>query len=324
MNGHYFSLPPTQASLVPTSVFSPYGTDPTILYGGTKAQYQTEMVAGIEREVRGFVVSARFIHRNLNRIIEDISGATVESADAGAEQNFVITNPSLNLDIFHNPVACTGGPNCDPDTGFTVDSGKLGPDGKPDLFPDPRRVYKALELTVEKRFGSNWSLTGNYRLAKLFGNYEGLFRNDNEQADPNITSLFDFIWSPALADQFKVGPLPTDRRHVANIFGNYVIGKRLNLGVRWNAMSGSPLNKLLAHPNYGTAGEVPVGGRGAFGRSPFQNYWDLQTSYDIPVKSERYKLKASVDMLNLFDRQTATIIDQNYELDGGVSTRKTG
>ena len=36
-----------------------------------------------------------------------------------------------------------------------------------------------------------------YRHARITGNYEGLFRNDNGQSDPNITSLFDF---PYLAD----------------------------------------------------------------------------------------------------------------------------
>ncbi|HWQ54396.1 MAG TPA: TonB-dependent receptor [Bryobacteraceae bacterium] len=320
MNGNFFGLPPTQANLVPGSTFSPYGTEPTIIAGGTKAQYQEEIVLGAEHEFRGMILSARFIHRNVKRIIEDISGATVESADAGAEQNFVVTNPSLGLDLFHNPTACTSGANCDTDTGFTVGSGMFEPDGKPDLFPDPRRVYKAFELTMDKRFGSNWSLTANYRLAKLFGNYEGLYRNDNDQSDPNITSLFDFIWSEALADQFAVGPLPNDRRHVANVFGNYVFRKRLNLGIRWTAQTGSPLNKLLAHPSYGNKGEVPVGGRGAFGRTPFQNYWDLKASYDLPFKAERYKTTVSVDMLNLFNRKTITTVDQFAELDGGVAS----
>jgi len=32
----------------------------------------------------------------------------------------------------------------------------------------------------------------NYRWAKLYGNYEGLYRNDNGQSDPSISSLFDF------------------------------------------------------------------------------------------------------------------------------------
>lgn len=316
-----FGVPPTAANMVPVSSFSPYATEPTIIYGGTKSQYQEEMVAGFEREVQGgWVLGARFIHRNLKRIIEDISGVTVEQANAGANQQFVIANPSVNMDIYHNAVPCNSGPNCDLETGYTVDSGELGPDGKPDGFPDPRRVYKALELTAEKRFANKWSFFGNYRLAKLFGNYEGLFRNDNGQSDPNITSLFDFANSPGIGDQFKVGVLPTDRRHIANLYGSYQLTKQFTIGLGWKVQSGVPLSKLLSHPAYGNAGEVPVGGRGSAGRSPTQNYWDMKLDYMVPIKEAR-KLRFAADMFNLFNRKTATDIDQNFELSGAVPNK---
>jgi len=280
--------------------------------------YQEEITAGAEHEFGGgVVVSARFIHRSIKRIIEDISGITVEQALAGSGQQYVISNPNLGLDIFHNAKTCVSGPNCDPDAGYTLDSGQLGADGQPDGFPDPRRVYKALELTAEKRFANNWSVYANYRLSKLFGNYEGLFRNDNGQSDPNISSLFDFAYSPALADQFKVGPLNNDRTHIANVYGNYLFRNRLNVGLGWSILSGTPLNKLLAHPAYGNAGEIPVGGRGAFGRSPTQNYWNMRAEYRMPLANER-SLKFAIDMFNLFNRRSVTSIDQNFELDGGV------
>ena len=173
-------------------------------------------------------------------------------------------------------------------------------------------------MTAEKRFGHNWSLYANYRLAKLFGNYEGLFRNDNGQSDPNISSLFDFAYSPALADQFKVGPLNNDRRHIANIYGNYLLKNRLNLGLGWRVLTGQPLNKLLAHPAYGNAGEIPVGGRGAFGRSPTQNYWDMRAEYRLPLKGDTRNVRFSADLFNLFNRRTVTVVDENFELDGGV------
>lgn len=323
--GYFFGLPPSQANLVPGSAFFPYGTEPTVIYGGTKAQYQEEIVAGIERELgSGLVVTARFIHRNLKRILEDISGVTVEANEAGVPQQFVLSNPSAALDIFHNPVPCSSGSNCnteDYDPGYTYDSGNLGSDGKPDLFPDPRRVYKAFELAAEKRFGNNWSLMANYRLAKLFGNYEGLFRNDNGQSDPNITSLFDFLYSSALGDQFKVGVLPTDRRHIANFYGNYLFRNRLNLGVGWNVMSGTPLSKFMAHPAYLNAGEVPIGGRGAFGRTPTQNYWDVKTEYTLPLQGDRHKLKLAADLFNVFNRKSITEIDQNAELSAGTENK---
>jgi len=319
IGGYFTGLPLSQATVVPNTVFFPTGTEPTIIYGGTKSMYQEEIAAGFERDMGGgLVISARFVYRDLKRALEDISGVTVEAANAGIHQQYVICNPSAKLDIFHNPKECTGGPNCDPETGFTIDSGELGPDGVPDTFPDPRRVYKALELAVEKRFAQNWAIHANYRLAKLFGNYEGLFRNDNGQSDPNITSLFDFIWSPALADQFKVGVLPTDRRHVANIYGHYLFRNRLNIGMGWQILSGAPISKLLAHPAYLNAGEIPVGGRGALGRTPTQNYFDLRLDYIIPLRSEKYRLKAGANLFNLFNRKTVTDVDMDYELSGGI------
>ena len=65
----------------------------------------------------------------------------------------------------------------------------------------------------------------NYRWAKLYGNYEGLYRNDNNQIDPSINSLFDFTNGVLglLGDQFKPGYLNTDRRQTGNLYGSYVI-----------------------------------------------------------------------------------------------------
>jgi hypothetical protein len=77
-------------------------------------------------------------------------------------------------------------------------------------FPKPQRRYKSLELIYTKRFSDNWSVYANYRFARLIGNYEGLFRNDNGQSDPNITSLYDFPNSPLMSGQFNSGPLPSD------------------------------------------------------------------------------------------------------------------
>jgi hypothetical protein len=316
-NIHYLNLPLTPANVVPTSVASPTGTHPTIIAGGTKAMFQEETVVGMERELPGnIVVTGRYVHRNLVRGLEDISGVTVEQYNLGVPQQYVISNPSKALDIFVNPKACTSGPNCDTEVGFTRDSSELRADGQVDGFPDMIRKYKALQLTVDKRFGNNWSLMGNYTLAKLDGNYEGLFRNDNGQSDPNITSLFDFVYSDALGDQFAEGPLPNDRRHILNLYGNYMF-RGLNMSLGYRMLTGYPLNKLLAHPGYANAGEIPVGGRGAFGRTPTQNIVDGRVGYDWNV-GEGKKLAFAADLFNIFNRKTTIDIDQNFELSGAV------
>ena len=48
-------------------------------YPGTKAEYENEMVFGVEREIKGGVVlKARYVDRKLARIIEDIGSQSPE------------------------------------------------------------------------------------------------------------------------------------------------------------------------------------------------------------------------------------------------------
>jgi hypothetical protein len=50
------------------------------------------------------------------------------------------------------------------------------PDGQPDGFPDAERVYRAVELELNKRFSKGWQLLSNWRIASLRGNSAlGLF-----------------------------------------------------------------------------------------------------------------------------------------------------
>ncbi len=60
-------------------------------------------------------------------------------------------------------------------------------------FGPARRYYRAIEVTATKRFSNNYQFIASYVFSSLIGNYEGLFRNDNGQSDPNITSLFDLV-----------------------------------------------------------------------------------------------------------------------------------
>jgi len=117
-----------------------------------------------------------------------------------------------------------------------------------------------------RRLTDNWSLFANYRLAKLEGNYEGLFRNDNGQSDPNITSLYDFPSSPLLASQFAHGPLPSDVRNVLHVYPSYQFPSGLRLGANLTYQTGVPRTSMLAHPIYQNAGEIP-------GKDPVYAYW---------------------------------------------------
>ena len=193
-------------------------------------------------------------------------------------------------------------------------------DGIPDGFVKPERRYQAGELEVLKRFSDHWLADVNFRWGTLYGNYEGAYRNDNGQSDPGISSLFDFTPGKLnlLGDQFANGDLSTDRRTVGNLFLSYMVGsdtpflhkaRGLTVGTGLRGQSGVPLSFLGDHPIYLTQGEVPIGGRGAAGRTPSSLQLDMHLDYIVPTParfSDRFKLKLAMDMFNVTNSQFET------------------
>jgi hypothetical protein len=321
----------------------------------TKLNYEEEYVAGLEHQFAGgLVVSARYTDRRLKRIVEDMGGASPEGANAGLPQVFVIGNPNPSADYFVNeqeeaytgdtpPANCTldYGPQQDSlgnDLGSACgtnvnidDNGNPVPgfaaypaaDGKPDGFAEPVRRYQALEIEANKNLSHNFLVRVNYRYAKLNGNYEGLFRNDNGQSDPGISSLFDFTTGilGLLGAQFQSGPLNTDRRSVGNLYGSYVVPngffKKLTVGTGLRGQSGTPINKLVSHPVYQNRGEIPIGGRGIGGRLPSTLQLDLHTDYPVSI-GEKGKVKLAFDVFNVTNSRFTT--NSNQFLDTGFQT----
>jgi hypothetical protein len=192
-------------------------------------------------------------------------------------------------------------------------------DGIPDGFVNPQRHYEAFEAELDKRFSNHWMATINFRWGSLWGNYEGAYRNDNGQSDPGISSLFDFTAGSLglLGDQFRPGFLSTDRRTLANVFLSYTIAsdtpfvrkaKGLTIGAGLRSQSGVPLSFLGDHPIYLNQGEVPIGGRGAAGRTPVTSQLDMHADYLVPMgrMSERWKLKLQMDLFNVTNSQFET------------------
>ena len=329
---------------------------------GTKLGFAQEHVIGFEQQLpKNFVLSVRYIDRRLKRIVEDAAVVSPEGIDFFG-QTYFIGNVRANLDAAVNPIShvftatfdalgnVTNLPAaCDPDlvnpqvtdsAGNVVGSvcweangkngqpaGNPGGDGVADGFPDPVHNYKAVEIELNKRFSENWQLLSNWRIASLKGNFEGHFRNDNGQTDPAISSLFDFTAGDfnLLGDQFKVGPLNTDRRHIVNIFGNYQFTKGtfgsavngLNIGLNFHAETGVPISEFLAHPAYLNAGEIPAGGRGKLGRTQAYERLDLHADYPWAL-TERVKLKFIGDFFNVFNSRKIRLPDQRRQLTVGV------
>jgi hypothetical protein len=321
---------------------------------GTKLGYADEHLFGFEVQLpKNMVFSVRYIDRKLKRIVEDAAVVSPEGIDFFG-QTYFIGNVTAKLDAAVNPIAykfpANGTPpsQCDPDlvnpevtnsAGQVIGgicfaalgkngqpAGNPGADGVPDGFPDPIHKYRGVEIELNKRFSNNWQLLANWRIAKLEGNFEGHYRNDNGQTDPAISSLFDFTAGEygLLGDQFAVGPLNTDRRHVANIYASYAFGeggrgviiKGLNLGGGLHMESGVPISEFLAHPAYLNAGEVPSGGRGKLGRTDFYTRLDLSASYTFSL-TETWKLKFTSDFFNVTNNQDVRRPDQRRQLTVG-------
>jgi hypothetical protein len=310
-----------------TIAFSGGPGNATLVAGGTGAQYQDEVVAGYEHEFTGgFTFSGRFVYRHLRRMIEDISGINVTQNLAGVAQQYVVSNPSASLDIFKNADPCTPGTkgcttyddpfNPGKTIGFTdIGDNPLGADGRPDGFSNPVRIYKSMELIISKRLTTNWQFYGSYLLSKLYGNFEGSFRNDNGQSDPNISSLFDFTNTDGqLGFQSVPGVLPNDRRHQVKLFTSYQ-WRNFNFGLSWSIRSGIPLTALDAHPAYDNAGEIPRSPRGNLGRTDTTFPVDLHGDYTWKL-NERMRLKFVADLFNVGDQTRLLFIDTWTQLNG--------
>ena len=253
-----------------------FGTE-TAADAGLQGQYSEEYVAGAEYEVaNNLSVGIQGIYRRLGRVIEDIS---VDDADT-----YFITNPGGWY--YTNPV-----------TGEEL--------AEPVFFPFPSRIYRAIELKVNKRFSNNWQMYASLLWSRNKGNYGGLFRQDNGQLDPNITSLYDL---PDLLNG-AYGLLPNDHKWQFKMYGSYQFNFGLITGYNFSWMTGVPVSKLGAHPLYGTD-ERFIGNRGQWGRTPTLSRLDLHLEY--PLHLGKMDLAFMLDVFNVFNTQKATSVDETY------------
>jgi hypothetical protein len=277
-----------------TTHYRTTGDQTTLVIPGTKSMYQDETVFGFDVELtNGVALSNRFIYRKLGRILEDMS------LDG---DSYFIANPGDN----NGAIAAL--------TGFTGTA----------TFPSPTRNYYAFEFEMRKN-AAKYNLFMNLRLSKLEGNYEGLFRNDNGQSDPNISSLYD-LPVELLADpdrgltgqeQFLIGALPSDRTLVVNTGGSYNWDMGLNVGFTARYLTGTPITSYLAHPVYENAGEIPVYGRGVEGRLPSRFLLDLAAQYSFKLGGSK-RLVFIANVFNTFNQQKVTALDTNVDL--GINT----
>jgi hypothetical protein len=190
-----------------------------------------------------------------------------------------------------------------------------------------------LEFTLNRRFANNFSFNSSYVFSSLLGNYEGLFRNDNGQADPNITSLFDLV--SLLANTY--GRLPNDRPHQFKFNGSYTTPWKFVLSGNFYAQSGIPFNALVPHEVYGNnegflfprgTAIIPdltaINGNGgiesAIGKNRTPMTFNLDLGLYYPIRfSEKTQLRLTADWFNVLNSQRAVQLDQTFLITTGVA-----
>jgi outer membrane receptor protein involved in Fe transport len=288
------------------------GSDATPPDPGLKPQSIGEGSVGIEYEIaKDLAIGARGIYRHMRNVVED------GSFDDG--DTYFIFNPGRNEPGTTERAACQG----------DVATGRQAR-----CFGRAQRFYRALEFTATKRFTNNYQFIASYVFSSLIGNYEGLFRNDNGQSDPNITSLFDL---QSLLDN-TYGRLPNDRPHQLKFNGSYRTPFKLLISGNFNLQSGTPFNQLIPHPIYGNnegfavqrgTATVPTVTATQVGfpnkvesigsqRSPTTMNLDMGVYYPIKL-GEKRELRLTGDWFNVFNSQRAVTLDQTFSINSGVA-----
>jgi outer membrane receptor protein involved in Fe transport len=269
-----------------------------------KPQTVNEATAGFEYEIaRDLAIGVRGIYRAQGSVIED------GSFDDGT--TYFLFNPGES----------------------TTD--RLAETITGQRFGRARRYYRAMEFSATKRFTNNYQFIASYVYSSLIGNYEGLFRNDNGQSDPNITSLFDLV---SLLDNLY-GRLPNDRPHQFKFDGSYRTPFKLLVGASFRAQSGIPFNQLIPHPLYGNNEGLGVQRGTAVVPSPnaavdvagFPNQVDsvgstrTPTTYNLDLNAyypiqfgENRQLRFQVDWFNVFNSQRAIRLDETFSINSGI------
>jgi outer membrane receptor protein involved in Fe transport len=289
------------------------GSDATPADLGLKPQSIREFTGGIEYEIGGDVVlGARGVYRAMVNVIED------GSFDDG--DTYFIFNPGRIGPGTTEEAACAG---------------DEATHRAPQCFGRAQRFYRAVEFSANKRFTNNFQFIASYVFSSLIGNYEGLFRNDNGQSDPNITSLFDL--QSLLANTY--GRLPNDRPHQFKFNGSYRTPWKLLVSGNFYAQSGVPFNQLIPHPIYGnnegfavqrgtaivpTVSAVDPGFPNVVdsigsNRTPTTMNLDLGVYYPIRL-GEGKELRLTGDWFNVFNSQRAVTLDQTFEITSGVAS----
>lgn len=242
---------------------------------------QREYTVGAEQELsRNFVLKGRYTNKKLIDTIEDAGAISASGSEV-----YITGNPGRGLHAEF-----------------------LKAFGYAEPYATARRDYNAFEVQLDRRFANNYFFNLNYTYSRLRGNYSGLSNSDEAgRSDPGVNRSFDL---PMIGFTAKggsdYGPLATDRPHVFNAYGGYLLdwkgGNQTEFGAFQTFQSGTPQSTIVTFI-------VPMflNGRGDMGRTPMFSQTDLNIAHRYRFgRDRRYAVEASVNIINAWDQKIVT------------------
>jgi hypothetical protein len=247
-----------------------------------KPYQQREFTFGLERQIsRNYVLKGRYTNKKLLNTVEDAGAIS-----AAGSEIYITGNPGQGLHA-----------------DFLQDFGYAEP------YATPRRNYNAIEVQLDRRFANNYYFNVNYTYSRLRGNYSGLANSDESgRSDPGVNRSFDLPHIGFTAKgESDYGPLATDRPHVVNAYGGYVLdwkgtSNETEFGAVQTFQSGTPQSTLISFI-------VPIflNGRGDMGRTPMYSQTDINVAHRYRFgRDNKYAIEANLNINNLWDQKTVT------------------
>jgi hypothetical protein len=255
-----------------------------------KPMKSQEAAVGIEHQMNAVMaLSVRYVHKQLDRAIEDTGFLTPDGSEG-----YVIANPGEGI------------------TQLAFTSPRVN-------LPKAKRDYDGVEVGFEKRYAHNWYFRGSYLWSRLNGNYPGLSQSDeNGRVDPNVGRLFDYpLMMFAQTGQPSYGPLPTDRPHQVKLNAIYAFKFGTTFGVNEYLQSGIPITRemaVLPPNNY----PVQYLGRGSDGRTDPFIQTDLYAQHEVKFAGRR-AIQLNVTVLNLFNTRNTNNVSSTVQRGNGIS-----
>ncbi|WP_045764585.1 TonB-dependent receptor [Xanthomonas albilineans] len=276
----------------------------TVATQGIAPSYQDEFILGFNKAWgEAWVYGAKATYRVLRSGVDDYCDSATVFAAAAAQGH------TVTLDS--NPVSCWLINPGKSDTFTLVDTSGNHvsvPLSKAQFgFPEFKRNYYALNLSLEHPFDQRWYGRIDYTWSRSYGTSEGQLLSNIGQTAASTTEAWDF--APLM--EHSNGPQSNDHTHQFKFYSYYQLTPEWLLSTNLKLLSGVPFIPL---GSYGPQQSDPSGygityhyyqGKpappGSQGRLPWLSQLDLGVAWR-PAAADQ-KLSFALDVFNVFNGQ---------------------